>query len=92
MNEEVVLNSKRYQNNYFDPKKFTFVKNDTKNKAVLDFYLMRQCKYFIVGPTTFHWWAAWLCDSEKKIIICPKDPDLNLSSNLNFWPESWLKI
>ena len=79
-------------NHYFDPKKFLFVKNDPKNKAVLDFYLMRKCKYFIVGPTTFHWWAAWLCDREEKIIVCPKDQELNLSSNLNFWPESWLKI
>jgi len=22
----------------------------------------------------------------------PKDPDLNISSNLNFWPDSWIKI
>ena len=79
-------------NQYFDPTQFIFVENDSKNKAVSDFYLMRQCKYFIVGPTTFHWWAAWLCDNKKKIIICPKDSKLNLSSNLNFWPESWLKI
>tara|TARA_Y100000590_G_scaffold467765_1_gene647879 strand:- start:173 stop:1111 length:939 start_codon:yes stop_codon:yes gene_type:complete len=78
--------------NYFDPKIFTFVKNDINNKIILDFFLMRQCKYFIVGPTSFHWWSAWLCDDKKKIIIRPKDSELNVSSNINFWPESWIKI
>jgi hypothetical protein len=53
---------------------------------------MRQCKYFIVGSTSFHWWPAWLCDYKEKIILCPRDPELNVSSNLNFWPESWIKI
>ena len=46
-------------NKYFDTNTFTFVKNDIKNKIFLDFFLMRQCRYIIVGPTTFHWWPAW---------------------------------
>ena len=77
---------------YFNPNIFTFVKNEIENKIFLDFYLMRQCKYFIVGPTSFHWWPAWLCNHEKKIIVCPKDLELNISSNINFWPELWIKI
>ena len=79
-------------NQYFNPNTFTFVKNEVENKIFLDFYLLRQCKYFIVGPTTFHWWPAWLCNYEKKIIVCPKDLELKISSNINFWPESWIKI
>ena len=55
-------------------------------------FLMRQCKYFIVGPTSFHWWAAWLCNKDGKIIVRPKDNELNQSSNADFWPESWIKI
>ena len=77
---------------HFDPKIFTFVQNEKDKKIFLDFFLMRQCKYFIVGSTSFHWWPAWLCDDKQKIILCPKDPDLNISSNLNFWPDSWIKI
>ena len=79
-------------NNYFNQDTFTFVKNDPENKIFLDFFLMCQCKYFIVGPTSFHWWAAWLCDHDNKIIVCPKNKDLNLSCNDDFWPESWIKI
>ena len=79
-------------NNHFDTNLFTFVKNKAENKIFLDFLLMCKCKYFIVGPTTFHWWPAWLCNYDKKIIVCPKDKELNTSSNLNFWPDSWTKI
>mgnify|MGYP001255707663 CR=1 FL=1 len=79
-------------NKHFDPNLFTFVKNETKNKILLDFFLMCKCKYFIVGPTSFHWWPAWLCNYNNKIIVCPKNVELNISSNLNFWPDSWIKI
>ncbi len=79
-------------NQFFDQENFTFVQNNLENKTFLDFYLMCQCKYFIVGSTTFHWWPAWLCNSKNKIIVRPKNDELNLSSNLNFWPESWIKI
>ena len=79
-------------NKYFDPKTFIFVKNKDENKVFLDFFLMCQCKYFIVGSTSFHWWPAWLCNSKEKIVLCPKEQELNLSSNANFWPESWIKI
>ena len=78
--------------NFFDPQIFTFVKNDVEDKIFLDFFLLCQCKYYIVGPTSFHWWSAWLSNHEKKIIVCPKNPELNSSSNINFWPESWIKI
>jgi len=93
-NPKFLIWSNNFENldQYFNPKLFTFVKNEIENKIFLDFYLMCQCKYFIVGPTSFHWWSAWLCNQEKKIIVCPKDLELNLSSNVNFWPESWMKI
>ena len=34
------------------------------NKILTDFYLLTQCKYFIVAPSTFHWWGAWLSNFE----------------------------
>ena len=93
-NPRFLLWSDNFENldKYFDPKVFTFVQNEKEKKIFLDFFLMRQCKYFIVGPTSFHWWPAWLCNHKEKIILCPKDSELNVSSNLNFWPESWIKI
>ncbi len=93
-NPKFLLWSDNFENleKHFDPKVFTFVKNEKDKKIFLDFFLMRQCKYFIVGSTSFHWWPAWLCNDKEKIILCPKDLELNVSSNLNFWPDSWIKI
>ncbi len=76
-------------NQYFTNKDFIFVENE-KDKAITDFYLLTQCKYFIVGPSTFHWWGAWLSPHEDKICVRPKD--INPSNNIDFWPENWVKI
>ncbi len=44
---------------YFNDDKFIFVENNY-NKSITDFYLLNKCTNFIVGPTSFHWWRAWL--------------------------------
>ena len=76
-------------NQYFDSKDFIFVENQ-KDKTITDFYLLTQCKYFIVGPSTFHWWGAWLSTHKDKICVRPRD--INPSNNIDFWPENWMKI
>jgi len=77
-------------NEYFDENEFTFIKNNT-NKSINDFNLFKYAKHFIVGPTSFHWWGAWLNQNRNKICVRPPD-NLNTSNNKNFWPESWIKI
>jgi hypothetical protein len=40
---------------------FTVVRHNAQSvNAEADFWLMRQCQYFIIGNSTFAWWAAWL--------------------------------
>jgi len=77
-------------NEYFDENEFIFIKNNT-NKSINDFNLFKYAKHFIVGPTSFHWWGAWLNQNRDKICVRPPD-NLNPSNNKNFWPESWIKI
>ena len=55
---------------YFPENEFTFVDNKL-DKIYNDFYLFSLCKNFIVGPTTFHWWGAWLNKNVNKICIRP---------------------
>ena len=74
---------------YFDSKNHIFVKND-EDKIITDFYLLTQCKNFIVGPSTFSWWGAWLSSHKDKICVRPKN--INPSNNTDFWPENWVKI
>ena len=69
---------------------FIFVKNHNKNKDLTDLYLLSHCKYFIVSPSTFSWWGAWL--SKKKGKICVRPKNLNVSNNKDFWPKEWKSI
>lgn len=70
-------------------KDIVFVKNEN---LIEDFNLFSFCKHFIVGPSTFHWWGAWLNKNSKKICLRPKNELLNPSNNLDFWPERWIPI
>ncbi len=74
---------------YFNEKDFIFIENE-KNKSLNDFNLFSHTKHFIVGPTPFHWWGAWLNKNPNKICIRPSD--MNPSNNIDFWPEDWISI
>lgn len=74
---------------YFPSQQFIFVDNKEK-KILTDFYLFTKCSNFIIAPSTFNWWGAWLSSEQNKICIRPKN--LNLSNNANFWPENWISI
>ena len=58
--------------------------------VINDFDLFRYAKHFIVGPSSFHWWGAWLNKTPNKICIRPSN--INPSNNENFWPKDWLSI
>ena len=72
--------------NKIKAKNYTLVNNDVIN----DFNLFRYCKHFIVGPSSFHWWGAWLNENPGKICIRPSN--INPSNNENFWPNNWISI
>ena len=75
--------------NYYDPSEFIFIKNE-KNKILNDFDLFKYSKHFIVGPTSFHWWGAWL--NSNKDSLCIRPLNLNVSNNKDLWPEAWLPV
>jgi len=83
---------------FFSSKDFTIIKNYEKLKMgrrqMLDLFLMSHCKHFIVIPSSFNWWGAYLSKTKDKIVVRPdnsnfKDFKIN---NLDFWPEKWIKI
>ncbi len=74
----------------FNKDSFTLV-DHIHNKAINDFYLSTLCKHFIIGPSTFHWWSAYLGTNKSKICICPPEK-IKFSSNKDIFPDSWIKL
>ncbi len=60
------------------------------SNALNDFNLFKYCKHFIVGPSSYHWWGAWLNNNPGKICVRPKN--INQSNNNEFWPDYWISI
>jgi hypothetical protein len=61
-------------------------------KTEIDYNLLRMCQHHIVGPSTFHWWPAWLNYKNSKDTLVVRPIDLNPSNNKDFWPSDWYKI
>ena len=64
------------------------LKSFLNNNLINDFYLFSFAKHFIVSPSSFHWWGAWLNQNPNKICVRPS-ANLNPSNNKDFWPETW---
>ncbi len=86
----IFSNQTKNLDHFFDDKNIKTI-NHNNNKIINDFYLSSLCKHFIVGPTTFHWWSAYLGTETNKICIRPPD-DLKFSSNKDIYPDTWIKI
>lgn len=55
--------------------------------------LMTECNHFVIPNSTFGWWAAWLNDSEDKIVVAPKNWFENNEINTkDLIPKSWIRI
>lgn len=57
------------------------------------FWLMSQCKHFIIPNSSFGWWAAWLANHPVKQVLRPSNwfraPEVR---DVDICPSSWVKI
>mgnify|MGYP000005760783 FL=1 len=77
--------------NIFIGDEYYFVDQNIKLEPIYDFYLMTLCKHFIVSPSTFSWWAAWLSKNKNKICISPPG-NMRMSLNRDVIPDDWINI
>jgi len=92
--------SNDFSNIPYDKFNFKFQKIELKNdtlkidKRIENLFLLSNCKHFIVIPSTFNWWGAWLSENKDKIILRPSNKFFSkfYINNLDFWPDEWIKI
>lgn len=55
--------------------------------------LMSKCKHAIIANSSFSWWAAWLINNPKKIVVAPSKWTVDIrNSNSDIVPNDWKKI
>jgi len=73
--------------------------NAERGNAEGDFWLMRRCQHFIIGNSTFAWWAAWMGEHshDGTHVIAPKC-NIDPKGRVTAWgfpgllPERWMLL
>lgn len=67
-----------------------YIDSNSPNKGSEDMQLMTACKHFVIANSSFSWWAAWLNENPKKIVIAPEkwfaNSDVQIGDRI---PETW---
>ncbi len=62
--------------------------NSRRKEDWKDIKLMMACKHAIIANSTFSWWAAWLSDTDNRIVISPSP----FTNGDDILPDNWIKI
>lgn len=57
--------------NLIDCNKYNVIFQDSSYPVHISLAVMAKCKHFIIGNTTFGWWAQYLSTNREKIVIAP---------------------
>lgn len=73
--------------------RFVDTLSDSRVNPVKEFFLMCQCRNFIIANSAFSWWAAWLGSHARKHVMAPyKWDNRALVSVMDLVPAEWERI
>ena len=58
-----------------------FIDDSITDDDIVQFEIMKNCRNFIIGNSTYSWWAAWLARNDDRICIAPSKWYVNKKSN-----------
>lgn len=58
-----------------------------------DLWLMRSCQRFVIANSSLSWWAAWLSDAPKKMVVAPRNWfSSNQFDSSDLIPPDWIRL
>lgn len=74
--------------NLIDTSKYEYTVQDKKSSVDLSLLAMSECKHFVIGNTTFGWWAQYLSDSQDKIVVAPSKW-MAIDMPIDIYQDNW---
>lgn len=74
--------------NLIDCSKFNVVFQDRNQPVYKTLAAMACCRHFIIGNTSFGWWAQYLSECQEKIVVAP-DRWMLVDMPLDIYEEHW---
>jgi hypothetical protein len=80
--------------NFRDASQFEIVGNEHAGpRASTHFWLMTLCQHFLIANSSFSWWAAWLSDNPRKIVVRPSQwLQVQELKDVDICPPGWIKV
>lgn len=71
-----------------DAKKYDYVVQDKTIPVHISLAAMAESKHFVIGNTTFGWWAQYLSQYENKIVVAPSRW-MAIDMPIDIYQDSW---
>lgn len=78
-------------NNIIDVKKYNYFVQDKNLPVHISLYIMSLCSHFIIGNTTYGWWAQYLSKNPNKIVIAPSKW-MKIDMPIDIYDDKWITI